>query len=140
MPSRPIAIAAAAGTVINRLEFGGPTEYTLAEEGTLQFYVELPAFLILGLVSGLVAVVFIARDSSGARTWAHGSRNAYRIHGILRPPGDFAGAIPRRYSLAIRLPHIIGVGYETVSAGADRQPPAPRAIVFTMIKDYRGWR
>ena len=41
----PIVIASVAGTVINRLEYGDVTEFTLETPGSLQFYVELPAFL-----------------------------------------------------------------------------------------------
>ena len=51
----PIVIASVAGTVINRLEFGDVTEFVLTTPGALQFYVELPAFLILGLICGVVA-------------------------------------------------------------------------------------
>src|SRR6056297_465580 len=125
----PIAIAAAAGTVINRLEFGGLTEYTLAEEGTLQFYVELPAFLLLGLVSGLVAVVFMRAIfwSEDTGTWL---QTRLRIHGILRPA--IAGAILG--AIAIAYPHIIGVGYETVSAALTGNLLLHEAIVFTIIK------
>ena len=55
----PIVIASVAGTVINRLEYGDVTEFTLNTPGALQFYVELPAFLILGLICGLVAVALM---------------------------------------------------------------------------------
>jgi len=55
----PIVIATAAGTVTNRLEFGNVTEFSLGRAGALQFYVELPAFLILGLVCGVIAVAFM---------------------------------------------------------------------------------
>ena len=55
----PIVIASVAGTVINRLEFGGMTEFTLPRYGDLQFYAELPAFLLLGLTCGLVAVILM---------------------------------------------------------------------------------
>src|SRR5690606_26010936 len=51
----PIAIASVAGTVINRLKYGGVTEFTLPAAGATAFHVELPAFLLLGLVSGLIA-------------------------------------------------------------------------------------
>ena len=61
----PIVIASVAGTVINRLEFGDVTEFSLIEGGALQFYVELPAFLILGLVSGLISGGLHARDLLG---------------------------------------------------------------------------
>ncbi len=55
----PIVIASVAGTVINRLAFGDITEFSLGEASVLAFYVELPAFLILGLLSGGVAVLMM---------------------------------------------------------------------------------
>lgn len=125
----PIAIAAAAGTVINRLEFGDVTEFTLQEQGSLQFYVELPAFLILGLVAGLVAVVLMK-----AIFWSEDTatqlQSRWRIHGVLRPAiaGAFLGGI------AIFYPHIIGVGYETTSRALTGSMLLHEAIVFTVIK------
>jgi CIC family chloride channel protein len=126
----PIVIASAAGTVINRLEFGDMTEFHLLEEGgMLQFYVELPAFLILGLVSGLIAVAFMR-----ATFWAEDMGNlVQRLTGIprwLRPAiaGLLLGII------AIWFPHIIGVGYETTSAALTGQLLLHEAIVFTIIK------
>ena len=66
----PIVIASVAGTVISRLHFGDVTEFALPAASVLTFYVELPAFLILGLVCGLVATVmmlavFVAEDVAG---------------------------------------------------------------------------
>ena len=55
----PIVIASVAGTVINRLNFGDVAEFNLITPGPLQFYVELPAFLLLGLTCGLVSVVLM---------------------------------------------------------------------------------
>ena len=125
----PIVIAAVAGTVINRLEYGGVTEFTLAQPGALQFYIELPAFLILGLVSGLVAValmkaIFFAEDMGNhlqARTG---------LPRWLRPAcsGLMLGA------LAIFFPHIIGVGYETTSLALTGQLALHEAIVFAVLK------
>ena len=125
----PIVIASAAGTVINRLAFGDVTEFTLMEEGALAFYVELPAFLILGLVSGLVAVMFMR-----ATFWADdvGSylRRRTGIPRYVRPAiaGGVLGA------LAIFYPHIIGVGYETTSAALTGQLLWHEAIVFCILK------
>jgi CIC family chloride channel protein len=125
----PIVIASAAGTVINRLEFGDVTEFHLLEGGTLQFYVELPAFLILGLVCGLIAVAFMR-----ATFWAEDMGTLIqRLTGIprwLRPAvaGLLLGAI------AIWYPHIIGVGYETTSAALTGQLLLHEAIVFTIVK------
>ncbi|WP_109667784.1 chloride channel protein [Roseicyclus mahoneyensis] len=125
----PIAIASVAGTVINRLEFGGVTEYTLGGDGALQFYAELPAFLILGLLCGLVATVFM-------RTvfWAEDMGNlVQRLTGLprwLRPA--FAGLLLG--ALAIWFPHIIGVGYQTTEAALTGELLLWEAVVFTILK------
>jgi CIC family chloride channel protein len=125
----PIVIASVAGTVINRIEFGGLTEYSLPEGTALAFYVELPAFLILGLLSGLVAVVLIKAvfwtDDMGTRLVSR-----TRLPRYLRPM--FAGAMLG--AIAIPFPHIIGVGYETVAAALTGQVGLWDAIVFCVIK------
>lgn len=125
----PIVIASTAGTVINRLYFGDVTEFTLIEQGGLAFYVELPAFLILGLLSGLVAVVmmrtvFIADDMADQLRLRTG------LPRYLRPAvaGLMLGA------LAIYFPHIIGVGYETTSAALTGQLVWHEAVIFCMLK------
>jgi chloride channel protein, CIC family len=125
----PIAIASVAGTVINRIEFGGMTEYTLPEGTLLEFYVELPAFLLLGLVSGLVAVammkaIFWAEDMG---SWVQARTGLPRY---LRPAA--AGALLG--GLAIPFPHIIGVGYETTAAAIEGTLLLREAIVFTVVK------
>ena len=125
----PIVIASAAGTVINRLAFGDTAEFALPGTTALEFYAELPAYLILGSVCGLVAVtlmrcVFWADDME--------SRLQSRL-GLpywIRPA--LAGALLGL--LAIWFPHIIGVGYETTSAALTGKLLLHEAIVFAMIK------
>jgi CIC family chloride channel protein len=125
----PIVIASVAGTVINRLEYGGVTEFMLPSENALQFYVELPAFLLLGLTCGLVAVILMRtvfwadeigtklRAKTGLRRW-------------MRPAiaGLMLGV------LAIGYPHIIGVGYETTSLALTGQLGLHEVIVFAALK------
>ncbi len=125
----PIAIASVAGTVINRIEYGNVTEFVLPAEGSLAFYVELPAFLILGLVSGVVAValmktIFFADDLGNALT------TRLRLPGILRPAltGLMLGA------MAIWFPHIIGVGYETTSLALTGELALWNVLVFAVMK------
>jgi len=125
----PIAIAAVAGTVINRLKFGDVTEFTLPPDAGLAFYVELPAFLILGLVSGLVAValmkaIFWAEDLAGAVQARTG------LPRWLRPA--VAGLLLGL--LAIPFPHIIGVGYETTSAALTGGIGLAEAIALAAVK------
>ncbi len=125
----PIVIASVAGTVINRLVFGDTAEFALPGTTALEFYAELPAYLILGLVCGLVAVtlmrcVFWADDME--------SRLQSRL-GLpywMRPA--LAGALLGL--IAIWFPHIIGVGYETTSAALTGQLLLHEAVVFAMIK------
>ncbi|THD73327.1 chloride channel protein [Thalassobius vesicularis] len=125
----PIAIASVAGTIINRLEFGGVTEFHLPEGNTLEFYVELPAFILLGLICGVVAfalmrAVFIAEDAANQIQTGTGMPR------WLRPA--VAGALLG--ALAIAYPHIIGVGYETTSAALTGQLLWHEAIVFAALK------
>ena len=125
----PIVIASAAGTVIGRLAFGDVTNFILPGGSALEFYIEMPAFLLLGLVCGFVGVatmraIFLAEDvgnilqrRTGMPVW-------------LRPAcaGLLLGAI------AIVFPHIIGVGYETTTAALTGQLLLHEAIAFTIVK------
>ncbi|WP_095590726.1 chloride channel protein [Actibacterium ureilyticum] len=125
----PIVIASVAGTVINRLEFGNVTEFTLPAEGSLVFYVELPAFLLLGILSGFVAValmraVFLA-EGVGNRVEAATGMPRWLRPGIS---GLMLGA------LAIGFPHIIGVGYETTSAALTGALGLHELVVFAVLK------
>ena len=125
----PIVIASVAGTVINRLEFGDVTEFALPVASALEFYVELPAFLILGLVCGFVAAalmraIFLAEDV------ASHIQTRIGLPRWLRPAG--AGALLGL--MAIWFPHIIGVGYETTSAALTGQLVLHEAVIFAVLK------
>jgi CIC family chloride channel protein len=127
----PIVIASAAGTVISRLEFGDVTEFTLPVESALSFYVELPAFVMLGLLSGLVAVVLMR-----AIFWTDTMGTAFQTKtGMprwLRPAvaGSILGAI------AVFFPHIIGVGYGTTSAALTGELVMHEVVVFAIVKVF----
>ncbi|GHF69442.1 chloride channel protein [Seohaeicola zhoushanensis] len=125
----PIVIASVAGTVINRLEFGDVAEFMLTTPGSLKFYVELPAFLILGMVCGLVSAllmrgIFWAEDVG---TWL---QRLIRLPGWLRPA--VAGLLLG--GMAIGFPHIIGVGYETTYRALSGDLVLHEAIVFAVLK------
>jgi CIC family chloride channel protein len=85
--------------------------------------------LLLGLICGLVAVIFMR-----AIFWADdlGSLavRAIRLPRWLRPAlaGVLLGGI------AVVFPHIIGVGYETISSALTGELLLYEAIVFAMIK------
>ncbi|SDD20351.1 chloride channel protein, CIC family [Paracoccus isoporae] len=125
----PIAIAAVAGTVINRQAFGGATEFALTGEPGLGFFVELPAFMLLGLVSALVAAALVfAILRADATAGALFQRTGWPRW--LRPmlAGTMLGVI------AIPFPHIIGVGYQTTFAALNGAFGLGEVIVFALVK------
>lgn len=124
----PVVIAAVTGAIISRANFGDITEFTLADQ-TLEFYRELPAFALLGLVCGLVAVVMMRAifwTTDHADRW----QNQLRIPDWARPA--IAGALLG--TLAIWFPHIIGVGYETTSNALTGSLTFWGAIAFAVVK------
>lgn len=125
----PIVIASVAGTVINRLEYGDVTEFTLETPGSLQFYVELPAFLILGLICGLVSLLLMRSIFFAEDIGTH-VQNRLSLPGWLRPAvsGAMLGL------MAIWFPHIIGVGYETTIRALTGDLVLTTAILFAVIK------
>lgn len=125
----PIVIATVSGTVISRLVLGDVTEYSLTEMTMLAFYVELPAFLLLGLLCGLVATLLML-----AVFWAEDFANAVQkrtgLPRYLRPmlAGALLGVI------AIAFPHVIGVGYGTTSEALSGGMLFWTAVVFVVVK------
>lgn len=124
----PILIASVAGTVISRLYFGNVTEFTLPVH-TQDFYIELPAHLLLGIVCAFVAVSFI-KSVFWAETLGDKFQKILRIPNWSRPAfaGAFLGLI------AIKFPHIIGVGYETMSLALNGNLLFWTAISFAFAK------
>lgn len=125
----PIVIASVAGTVINRLAYGDVTEFSLITPGALQFYVELPAFLMLGVICGFVAVVLM-RSIFFADHVGDSLQKRLHLPRWLRPAisGLILGII------AIWYPHIIGVGYETTELALTGGLVLSQALVFVVVK------
>lgn len=124
----PIAIASVSGAVVGRLHMGDVTEFAIPAN-MIAFYGELPAFMLLGIACGFVAVatmraVFLAEDTA-TRTCER-----YRIPIWARPA--FAGALLG--ILALGFPHIIGVGYETTSRALTGELTLAAAFTFAIVK------
>ena len=125
----PIVIASVAGAVVHQIAFGDQVEFNLPLAPDLQFYVELPAFMGLGLVSGVVAVILM-RSIFLADTVASGIQDHLTLPRWLRPAvaGVLLGLI------ATQFPVIIGVGYEITFAALSGNLILSQAILFCMIK------
>ena len=124
----PIVVASAAGAVINHSTYGNVTEFD-PQATELAFYVELPAFLILGLVCGLVATVLM-RAIFRAEDAATELQRLTRMPPWLRPAA--AGLLLG--GLAVFYPHVIGVGYETTSDALTGDLLLREAMVFAVLK------
>lgn len=124
----PIVIASVAGTLVSRWQMGNVTEFALPL-ANIEFYIELPAFLLLGLLSGLVAFVLI-RSIFLAEDFGNLVQKAIGMPNWLRPgvTGALLGVI------AIWFPHIIGVGYETTSRVLTGQIGLWMVIAFVVVK------
>jgi CIC family chloride channel protein len=125
----PIAIASVAGTVINRLHYGGVAEFALPLAGGVAFYWEIPAFLLLGLVAGAVAVVMM-RAIFWTETMGDRLQTRSGMPRWLRPA--VAGALVGM--MAIWFPQVIGIGYETTSLALTGRLALHEAVVFAALK------
>ena len=125
----PIVIASVAGAVITRLDSGNVTEFRLPGEPMIGVYAELPAFLLLGLVCGLIAAIMM-KAVFLAENVGDNIQARIGLQRFLRPAvaGLLLGA------LAIPFPQIIGVGYETTSLALTGQLFLHEAIVFAVVK------
>ena len=104
----PIMLAASAGTVISRLVYGDAPAFApqIMQQHSL---LEVPAFIILGLGIGLAAALFCFIQSQGLRL--------HKIPLWLRftLAGLFTGAV------ALYLPEVMGIGYDTVDLALQAQ-------------------
>lgn len=102
----PIAISTIAGTSISRLYYGHEPAFSIPAHPVTSFG-DIPVYAVLGLLSAAVAVAFMLSVEYSARLFER-----LRCPRWLRPAvaGLAIGAI------AIVVPEVLGVGYETTSA------------------------
>ena len=124
----PIVISSVAAAVVSRIHLGDITEFTLPAQ-SIAFYWELPAFAILGILSGFVGVVMI-RTLFFAEGVADRVQRKLAMPDWLRPAvaGAMLGVI------ALQFPHIIGVGYETTALALTTQLAFFTAMIFAVVK------
>ncbi|MEM6971301.1 MAG: chloride channel protein [Pseudomonadota bacterium] len=124
----PIVIASVTATVVSRLHLGNVTEFELPPN-TIGFYTELPAFMLLGALAGLTAVVMM-RAVFFAERIGDRVQQATAMPIWLRPAvaGLLLGFI------ALTFPHIIGVGYETTNRALTSQVTFWGAVILVTVK------
>ena len=124
----PIVVASVAAAIVSRIHLGNLTEFTLPAQ-TVEFYWEMPAFMLLGIVCGIVAVVMM-------RAVFFAEQVGDRVQAWLRLPLSLRPAVAGLFLglIAIQFPHIIGVGYETTFVALSSGFAFFTAVIFAMVK------
>ncbi len=117
----PIVISSVSGTIFSRLYFGDAAAFNIPEYQITSLW-EFPAFVLLGFVCALVAILFQFSLMSGEFV----ARNI-NMPLWFRPVigGAAIGAI------AVFLPEILGVGYEATDMALTNQ--LPLFLMFILI-------
>ena len=107
----PIIIASVISTLTSRLLTGDFSAFTVPKYTLISVW-EIGPYIILGLVSGLVAIIFIK-----ALYFLEDKFDNLRIHPIFKPAigGLLIG------SIGLVLPQVFGVGYDTIDASLQNQ-------------------
>jgi len=102
----PIIIASVISTLVSRLITGDFSAFTVPKYTLITVW-EIGPYVLLGLVSGLVAIIFIK-----SLYFFEDKFDSIRLHPLIKPVlgGLLIGVI------GLGLPHIFGVGYDSIDA------------------------
>ena len=121
----PIIIASVIATLISRLIMGDFAAFTVPKYTLISIW-EIGPYLLLGILSGLVAILFIK-----ILYYLEDKFDSLRIHPLLKPAlgGVFVGLI------GLNFPQVFGVGYEGIDACLQNQLGFWMAflLIFTKI-------
>ncbi|HSN72356.1 MAG TPA: chloride channel protein [Steroidobacteraceae bacterium] len=120
----PIVIASVAGTIVSRLWYGDAPGFSVPAV-TLGSYWEVPVFGLLGIAAAGAAVLLIRSVGATAALYQRG-----HVHPIAQPVigGLVVGAV------AMVLPGVLGVGYETTSVALSGTMSIGIALALTAAK------
>jgi len=120
----PIVLAAVIGTVVTRIHIGDFPAFIIPNYQIVSWW-EIPAISLLGIVSAVVALLFIWSIGFSERTIKR-----FKIPKFLRPAagGLVLGA------MAIYFPQIIGVGYEATDSALKGEYELTLLLSLIVIK------
>ncbi len=114
----PVVIAAVTGTVLSRVYFGDFPAF-IVPTGEINSFFEFPAFALLGVVSAIVAVIFMRLIAVTTSVFQRD-----KVPVWLRPAiGGFAVGV-----LALFYPQVLGVGSEATDMALNGQ-----LVLLTML-------
>lgn len=120
----PLVLAAVIATIVSQAWFGDVAAFTVPAY-QITSYLEVPAFILLGVVAAAVAIIF--QIAMIATDWV--ARNV-PLPLVARPVvgGLMIGGI------AIWFPEVLGVGYDTTDAGLRDQLPLAMMLALLFAK------
>jgi len=120
----PIIIASVIATLISRLITGDFAAFTVPKYTLISVW-EIGPYLLLGIISGLVAILFIE-----VLYFLEDRFDSLRIHPLIKPAlgGLIVGAI------GLSLPQVFGVGYEGINACLQNQLSILMALALVFAK------
>ena len=120
----PIIIASVISTLTSRLIIGDFSAFTVPKYTLISVW-EIGPYILLGIISGLVAIAFIK-----ILYFFEDRFDNIRIHPIIKPVlgGLLIGA------LGLGLPHIFGVGYYSIDACLQNQVGLWLALLLVFAK------
>ena len=121
----PIVLASVTGTIVTRLYYGDFPAFVLPQSYEIVSFLEFPAFALLGLVSAVVALIFMRSvDMTGTLV------KRLDLPLVVRPAigGLLVGAI------AIAFPEVLGVGYETTDEALRSTIPLWLLLALIVVK------
>ena len=124
----PIVIASVAAAIVTRIHLGEFPSF-IAPELTLGSYFELPAFAILGLIAGLIAIAFI-KSMMITRPFLEHNFARFKVPIWCQPAigGVVIGAI------GIVFPQILGVGYDATDTALKGAFPIWLMLALIVVK------
>ncbi len=104
----PIMLSAAAGTIVTRAVYGDVSAFTI-QPLSVHTYVEVPAYIALGIGIGLASAIFCYIHKQGLKLHSLPLWVRFSIAGLMTG------------ILGFFLPNIMGISYDTLDAALDQQ-------------------
>jgi len=102
----PIVLASVLATVVSRAFLGNYPAFSIPEYNLVSIW-EIPAYLVMGFLAGLVALLFTKTLYKSEDLW-----DSFEIPDYIKPAlGGFAIGV-----ISLFLPQVLGVGYESITA------------------------
>jgi len=120
----PIVLASVMATVVSRAFLGNYPAFSIPEYNLISIW-EIPAYLIMGFLAGLVALLFTKTLYKNEDLW-----DGLKIPEYIKPAlGGFAIG-----GISLLLPQILGVGYESIIGALLGTVPWFLLLILVFVK------